>query len=95
MSLPHCTRHGIIHQDHHGSIPAHDCVTAVGQVQDVANQAADMKKMAAVILLDQTAAFDLVPHNILLMKMKLLNFSSNILAWFSSYLQGRRFAVRV
>ena len=51
--------------------------------------------MAALIMLDQKAAFDVVDHSLLLMKMRLLNFHSDTLEWFSSYLTGRRFSVRV
>ena len=47
---------------------------------------AEDKRMAAVIMLDQTAAFDLVDHRTLLQQMHLLNFNSNTLAWFRSYL---------
>ena len=75
----HCTRNNIIHKNHHGSVPGHDCVSAVGQVLDATTQAAEEKLLSAVIMLDQTAAFDIVDHGHLLMKMRLLNFDSKTL----------------
>ena len=44
--------------------------------------------MAAVVCLDQKAAFDLVDHQVLLEKMGVLQFSSSTIAWFKSYLEG-------
>ena len=64
-----CIEHDLVHRNHHGSIPAHDCVTAVGQLQDAASLAAEENRMAAVIMLDQTAAFDLAVHQLLLVEM--------------------------
>ena len=70
-------------------------MTAVGQVLDATTQAAEDKLLSAVIMLDQTAAFDIVDHGHLLMKMRLLNFDTKTLDWFRSYLWDRWFAVQV
>ena len=91
----HCIGHGLIHPNHHGSLPAHDCVTAVGQLQDAASLAAEDRNMAAVIMLDPTAAFDLVDHRLLLAKMRSLHFSDSTVGGFESYLRGRWFSASV
>ena len=85
----------IIHPNHHGSIPDRDCVNAVGQVKDAVTRAVEDRQLAAVIMLDQTAAFDLVDHQLLLDKLELLNCSHNTIKWFKSYLEGRWISVRV
>ena len=51
-------------------MPGHDCVTAVGQLQDMITREADNKSLTAIIMLDQKAAYDLVDHIILLGKLK-------------------------
>ena len=41
------------------------------------------------MLLDLSAAFDVVDHEILLQKLELYNFCPNSISWFRSYLEGR------
>ena len=91
----HCNIHGIIHDNHHGSTTSHDCVTAVGQIQDAGIRAVEDKKMTAVVMWDQTAAFELVDQGLLLSKMEAFNFHQFTIKWFGSYLGGRWFSVRV
>ena len=85
----HCSSHNILHSNHHGSTPNHDCITVLGQLQDVATSAAEVRRLTAIIRLDQTAEYDLVDHPILLRKMEALNFRHSTVAWFRSYLSGR------
>ena len=46
--------------------------------------------MVGVLLCDQSAAFDLCDHYLLLEKLKLMGIADNVASWFSSYLTGRR-----
>ena len=46
-------------------------------------------KMVGVFMIDQSAAFDLCDHSILIEKMKLLGIQGNSAFWMESYLQGR------
>ena len=57
--------------------------------QQSAISALEDKKMAAVVCLDQKAAFDLVDHQVLPAKMEVLHFSPYTFVWFRSYLGGR------
>ena len=91
----HCSKYGIIHPNHQGSVPLHDCTSAVGQLEDAASMTAEDKKLAALVMLDQTAAFDLVGHGLLPAKMKVLQFWEATINWFRSYMGGRWFSVRV
>ena len=52
-------------------------------------EAFENEEISAVILLDMSAAFDVVDHPILLNKMKIYGFNENTLNWISSYLSNR------
>ena len=45
--------------------------------------------MAGVCMLDMSAAFDIVDHELLLQKFSLYGFDENALQWINSYLLGR------
>ena len=49
-----------------------------------------------LVLLDLTAAFDTVDHNILVSRLQhLVGISGSALNWFRSYLEGRSMCVRL
>ena len=73
-------------------MPLHDCVTAIGQLQDTVTLAAEQKSLAGVIMLDQRESYDLLDHEVLLVKMAAYNFHQHTVKWFRSYLSGRRFS---
>jgi hypothetical protein len=51
--------------------------------------------MAGVMMLDLSAAFDLVDHSLLLKKLQLPGFDQNAVVWFWIYLSGRSQCVYV
>ena len=57
--------------------------------------AAEKGKLIAALLLDQSAAYDLLDHTILLKKLALYNFDEASLQWFQSYLSDRSQTVQV
>ena len=48
-----------------------------------------------MILIDLQKAFDTLDHKLLLSKLSLMNFSSETISWFKSYLCNRTFLVNV
>lgn len=78
-----------------GFRPGHSTETAVLQVLSELLQAVDRGDLAALILLDLTAAFDTVDHDILLQRLQ-RTFGVDGIAhrWFRSYLVGRTQYVR-
>ena len=83
------------HPNHHGFRPNHSSSTALSQLYDLWIRGAEATELSAALLLDLSAAFDVVDHKILLDKLKLYNFSPKAIAWFKSYLEGRKQVVVV
>ena len=79
----------LIHPSHHGFRQKHSTSTALLQMFDVWVEAFENGDISAVIMLDMSAAFDLVDHNILVQKLSIYGFEDNTLQWFSSYLSQR------
>ena len=64
-------------------------LTALAQLQHIWVQSAEKRKLTAALLLDLSAAFDVVDHKILLEKLTLYGLSENTVNWFRSYLADR------
>ena len=73
----------------------HSTETATIRVLSDLLDSVDRGDTAALVLLDLTAAFDTVDHEILLKRLRAtFGVDSIALAWFSSYLAGRKQQVR-
>ena len=70
----HFTENDLWHPNHHGFRPGHSTVTALAQLQSIWIEASEQKRFTAALLLDLSAAFDVVDHAILLDKLKLYGF---------------------
>ena len=73
--------------------PHHSTETALLRVQNDILVNMDNKEVTLLVLLDLSAAFDTVDHNILLNRLKNIGISGLVYDWFSSYLTGRTQAV--
>ena len=93
--VEHFTANGLFHPNHHGSLSNHSTATALIQLMDMWLVGADKTELSAVLLLDQSAAYDLMDHSILAAKLKVYNFDEKTIGWFLSYLQGRSQIVQV
>lgn len=63
--------------------------TALLKVTTELSAAMDQSKVACLVLLDYSKAFDLINHELLLAKLSFLGFSEQSVKWFKSYLHGR------
>ena len=82
----HFSSYKIFHENHHGFLGHHSNATALIQLYDLWLEASENKELSAALLLDLTAAFDVVDHEIFLGKLRAYNFSENTIQYFSSYL---------
>ena len=79
----------LLHPSHHGFRSKHSTATALIQMFDSWMEAFENDEVSAVIMLDMSAAFDVVDYDILLSKLALYGFEESVLAWIRSYLSGR------
>ena len=86
----HFSRNNLWHPNHHGFRPNHSTATALSQMYDFWIRGAEKTELTAALLLDLSAAFDVVDHRILLDKLQLYNFSPKTISWFKSYLEDRK-----
>ena len=75
--------------NHHAYRDGHSTLTTMLQISDILYESADTNSITTMITIDQTSAFDCVPHNSLLDKMSIYNFDRNTINWFESYLRYR------
>lgn len=80
-----------LHQ--HGFVQARStCTNLVTFTEDVI-EAMDSGKQVHVIYTDFRKAFDMVSHNVLVLKLAMYGFSGTFLKWIESYLRDRSFFV--
>ena len=55
----------------------------------------DNDKMVGIMMVDLSAAFDMVDHSILMQKLKIYGLDNQTITWVQSYISGRSQAVMV
>ena len=85
----------LLHPSHHGFRSGRSTVTALLEMHDLWIEAFDKKEITATMMLDLSAAFDLVSHDILLKKLELYGFDDRSIKWIKSYLTDRQQCVYI
>ena len=80
----------LIHPNLHGSRAAHNTSTALIQLYDKWADEIEDDKMVGVLVCDQSAAFDLCDHYLLVEKLKLMGLDESSAVWMWSYLSRRK-----
>ena len=79
----------LIHPNHHGGRKGHSTTTALVQMYNVWIEQMEEGKLVGIMMIDQSAAFDLCDHLLLVQKMKLLGVDENAACWMESYLSKK------
>ena len=87
------SKNSLFHPNLMGFRKNRSTLTAVLQMYDRWVRGADEGKINGVILLDLSAAFDLVDANILVEKLKIYGLEEDFIEWIASYLKDRKQAV--
>lgn len=87
----HVHPHKLFNRFQSGFRKNHSCKTAVLQVSDEIRRITDKNRVAILVLVDFSRAFDTVSHSLLLQKLaSRFGFSDNALDFVSSYLNNRK-----
>ena len=87
--MNHCDQHNLLRSHQHGFRQNHSCESQlILSMEDIYRQH-DKNKQVDMLILDFTKAFDTVPHQRLLMKLKHYGIDSNLHRWISSWLTER------
>ena len=87
------TKNKIFHPNLHGYRKNRSTQTALLAMYDRWVRAATKEQVSGVILLDLSAAFDLVDPDLLIQKLRIYGVEEDFLSWISSYLTDRYQAV--
>ena len=74
----------------HAYREGHSTSTALTQITDDRLKDIDQQNIVGAVLLDFSAAFDVIDHNLLLKKLKCYGFTPSAVAWIESYLTNRK-----
>lgn len=88
--LQYFSINGLLANAQHAYRPGHSTSTALIHMTDEWLACLDNKKLVGAVLIDFTAAFDVIDHDILMAKLKCYGFSLTALNWMGSYLSNRK-----
>ena len=84
----------IIHKNHHGGIRGHSTVTAKASLDMHTKKMSEQFKSSTIFCTDLTAAFDLVSHRILTLKLSHYHISDTSNDLLKSFFENRRSTVK-
>ena len=91
----HFENNDLFHPNQYGGIKNHSTATAVIHVYEKWLESVERNWLSASCLIDQTAAYDLLCHQILEKKLEIYQFDNLTRSWINSYLSERSQAVQI
>ena len=89
------SENNLLHPDHHGFLKSKSTTTALQQLMDIWLKAAENGRISAALLLDLSAGFDVINHDILINKLKEYGLDETAISWFTDYLSNRSQCVQI
>lgn len=93
--MHHLNANNLINQTQHGFMPGKSCTTNLIEFLDKVTRTVDNQKSADILYLDFAKAFDKVPKNRLLVKLRAKGVGGQLLAWLEEWLTDRTQKVKV
>lgn len=93
--MNYCEQHSLITNRQHGFLKGKSTTTAIIELTEFVIDNIESGKLVTGILLDFSKAFDCLGHNLILQKLESLGVKDTALAWFESYLKGRKQTVEI
>jgi len=87
--MKHLNQNNILIENQHGFRSNHSCVTQLITLTENISSALDHRKQVDIILLDFSKAFDTVPHQRLLTKLKFYGINGSTFNWIQTWLTHR------
>ena len=87
--MKHFSKHNILTDRQHGFRRGHSCETQLILTAHDLAKSLDSKSQVDMAIMDFSKAFDVVPHNRLLSKLKHHGIQNKTLVWISAFLQNR------
>ena len=88
--MAHLLSNNLIRSSQHGFMAKKSCLTNLLHCMEEITKILDDGDVADVLYLDFAKAFDKVPHQRLICKMKSLNIAGEIIAWIQAWLSGHK-----
>ena len=88
--VAHLTEHNILNSSQHGFVPHRSCLTNLLEYLETVTALLDEGHSVDVFYLDFSKAFDRVPHQRLLAKLKAHGISGQLFDWIQSWLTDRK-----
>jgi hypothetical protein len=86
----HMVQNGLVEDSQHGFVKGRSCETNLVEFFDYVSQLLDTGICADAVFLDFAKAFDKVPHNRLMEKIRALGISGEVANWIERWLAGRK-----
>ena len=93
--LSHLESHKLIAEEQHGFVKNKSCLTNLLETLDDVTSALDSGEGLDMVFLDYKKAFDSVPHQRLVHKLKSYGFGDRIIQWVANFLYERKQIVTV
>ena len=93
--MTHLKENDLLTCNQHGFVPKRSCVTNLLDMMDKWTNALDVQTPVDTVYLDFAKAFDSVPHQRLLAKVKSYGITGHVGSWISDFLTNRRQRVSV
>ena len=94
--LKYLDQHELFAPCQSGYRKSYSCETAIVKIHNDVMMMIDEKSNVLLVLLDLSAAFDTINHDILIQRLKnMYGINGTVLKWIKSYLNGRSFTVTI